>query len=550
MIDFRQARFISFATMIILAGSVALNSSQVAQAEADLAPTAGSAAPQAGASPTAQATSAPSQVASPSATPGEQGLTLRKLLNHFLPSSDKASDQELGKDEDDLGATDDGDDSDTVSFNDWLSADELRQALPWQATNFAGQTTALGWSEHVFDVPKGLELRVAFWRDVYSKYSTNEGILHDRDHLDVIYEHMDFAELMADQSKNVYQKAKLRERLVRQKRKEIEDRLKRLHKLKTSDGLSGEDLRLWKLWENVSDADKFKDAAGRHRVRFQLGQKDRFIIGIYHSGRYLREMERIFREEGLPIELTRLPFVESSFNIHARSRVGASGVWQFMRRTARAYLHMNSAVDERNDPWRATRASARLLKNNFTLLGSWPLAVTGYNHGPNGIRRIAKKLGTNDLAEIIDVYSSRHFGFASENFYACFLAALEIEKNAKIYFGEAKWGPAVDVAEVRLKKPMSYQTLLEFFDGDWAATELANPHLLAASARSHLTIPARTYIRIPPSRVKIAENYTNGTLSAAQLHLALLTASKESSFALPMPSQPILSPTPSVEPAH
>src|SRR5690606_17165036 len=122
------------------------------------------------------------------------------------------------------------------------------------------------------------------------------------------------------------------------------------------------------------------------RLRFQLGQSDIFKEGIVRSGQYLRQMEEIFREQGMPVELTRLPFVESSFNLKACSRVGACGIWQFMRSTAKAYMRpMNAYVDERRDPLISTRAAARKLRKNYEMLEDWPLAVTGYNHGPYGI---------------------------------------------------------------------------------------------------------------------------------------------------------------------
>ena len=105
-----------------------------------------------------------------------------------------------------------------------------------------------------------------------------------------------------------------------------------------------------------------------------IAHREKFEQAIKRSGRYLPLMESIFaREYNLPVELTRLPFVESSFNIRARSKVGASGIWQFMRSTGKLFLKINDGVDERNDPIRATEAAAKLLKMNFGSLKSWPL---------------------------------------------------------------------------------------------------------------------------------------------------------------------------------
>jgi membrane-bound lytic murein transglycosylase D len=326
---------------------------------------------------------------------------------------------------------------------------------------------------------------------------------------------------MRDQTLNIYQKFRLRERLVNERKKAIAARLRRLSQLKSPNGLSGDDLRVWRLFEAFKEPNKFKKAAEKNRVRFQLGQKDRFITGIFYSGRYLREMERIFRSEGLPIELTRLPFVESSFNIHARSKVGASGVWQFMPRTAKSFMVLNKLVDERNDPLRATLASARLLKQNYMMLGTWGLALTGYNHGPYGVRGIVNKLGTKDIAEIVSRYSSARFGFASENFYACFLAALEVEKNARTFFGDVKWSSELESVDVSVTRPIPYQTLLDFFDGDAVTTALLNPHFTSRVKTGKDLIPKGTFVRVHPERLKLAKEFLEGKTVGVSLALAL-----------------------------
>ena len=264
-----------------------------------------------------------------------------------------------------------------------------------------------------------------------------------------------------------------------------------------------------------ADPTRFMTAASR--IRFQLGQKDRFLLGIYYSGRYLRQMEAIFKEEGLPIELTRLPFVESSFNVNARSKVGASGIWQFMPGTARAYMKVNKEVDDRNDPLVATRAAARLLRSNYQMLGAWSLALTGYNHGPYGVKQVVEKMGTTDISEIVAKYSSRTFGFASQNFYACFLAALEVEREARSIFSEPKWSPAIESGELKAPKLMSWTLLTKMFDGDEALTIELNPHLLARARDSRPRIPQGTRLRVPLARLKIAKSAFEGKLSPSKL---------------------------------
>ena len=451
-------------------------------------------------------------------------MSLRDLLKAWLPGGESEDDTPIGEVSSEAeGGVPDAFDGLAFAPTDILTSEDLAHAVPWRAAEFMSQQGALGWnaSPYAFETPESLRVRVGFWRDIYAKYTTEQGVLHDTLHIEIIYGSMDFKAIMRDPLKTASQKARLRESLIKEKKKEIIARLQRLRGHTTEQGLTGEDLRVFKMFENYRDPNKFVSAADKSRVRFQLGQRDKFILGIYYSGRYLRAMERIFRSEGLPIELTRLPFVESSFNINARSRVGASGVWQFMPRTARSYMRVNRDIDERNDPIRSTLASARLLKQNFSMLGSWPLALTGYNHGPYGVRGIVNKMGTRDLGQIIQRYSSRTFGFASENFYACFLAALEVEKNARKYFGDVKWSSEIDSAELKVTQSLSYRNLLEFYDGNAGLTDLLNSHLTSRIRLGHSPVPRGTFFRVPPNRLAIAQDFMNGKVSSARLTLAL-----------------------------
>ena len=377
----------------------------------------------------------------------------------------------------------------------YLSEEALVKSRDWQPPNYDGQGTALGYTSDTFAVPRGLEARVEFWVDIYSKYTTHQGVMHDSHNPEIVLAEMDFT--------NVHSQ-KERRKIIKEKKKELSAILTKLDSVTDPSQLSPQELEIYRKYDGVNEPRKFKNAAAKGRIRFQLGQKDRFIQGVYYSGRYLKQMEEIFRNEGLPIELTRLPFVESSFNIYARSKVGASGVWQFMRRTARNYMHVDPLVDERNDPIRATRASARLLRSNYQLLGSWPLALTAYNHGPTGVHKLTQKLSTRDLVEIIQKEKSNRFGFASSNFYACFLAALRVEQQAKRFLGNVKWSETLDNKEIDLDKPVLYKDLLTIFDGNMDMAELYNPHFSRGIRKGRSQIPSRTFIRVPASREAMA----------------------------------------------
>jgi membrane-bound lytic murein transglycosylase D len=196
------------------------------------------------------------------------------------------------------------------------------------------------------------------------------------------------------------------------------------------------------------------------RVRVQRGAREQFLSGLRIAGRYLPEMKTIFRGAGMPTDLAYLPLVESSFNLNARSPVGAAGIWQFMPETGRKFLRIDDTIDERLDPIASTRAAARLLKENFQILGSWPLAITAYNHGTEGIFRAIEETGSRDLAQIIRRYKSPSFGFASQNFYAEFLAVVDLAKNSERNFPSLRPDQPTALREIALPRPLPLQPAL------------------------------------------------------------------------------------------
>jgi membrane-bound lytic murein transglycosylase D len=270
--------------------------------------------------------------------------------------------------------------------------------------------------------PAELEPQVSFWRRVYTEVTTEGGFIHDDEHLDVVYEVLNFGpdaspsrrSLRIDEAKGKYRRI-----------------LQQLADGDTAE-LDTDAQRVRDLWPKSTSRSTFRDAIDH--LRFQLGQANRFQEGLVRSGAYMPKIAATFERMGLPRELAALPHVESSFNTNAYSKVGAAGMWQFMRSTGRRYLRIDNVVDERLDPYKATEAAARFLEQNYAVLNSWPLALTAYNHGTAGMRRAQEQLGTDDIVTIIRHYDSKTFGFASRNFYTAFLAALEIDSDPEKFF--------------------------------------------------------------------------------------------------------------------
>ena len=97
-------------------------------------------------------------------------------------------------------------------------------------------------------------------------------------------------------------------------------------------------------------------------------------------------------------------------------------------------MRVDHVVDERNDPFEATRGAGRLLAYNYSIAGNWPMAITAYNHGLSGVRRAQRQFGDTAYVDILRKYKGRTFGFASRNFYVAFVAAMTVDQDPERYF--------------------------------------------------------------------------------------------------------------------
>jgi membrane-bound lytic murein transglycosylase D len=354
---------------------------------------------------------------------------------------------------------------------------------------FALVATAAG-TESAIPRPEGIQQDVSFWIRVYTEITTNEGFLHDERNLAVIYDTLKFSPGSSPRE---------RQRLVDDRRDRHVAALRRiiaaLPSADAREALSDEDKRLLALWGPNPSAIILKEAT--QRIRFQLGQADRFKEGLKRSSSYETHIAETFANQGLPPELAVLPHVESSFNAAAYSKVGAAGLWQFMRSTGRRYMRVDDAVDERLDPYRSTEAAAQLLAYNYRVLGSWPLALTAYNHGAAGMRRAKETVGTDDFVKINRTYNSRTFGFASRNFFPSFLAALTIDENPEKYFGQFERRPEQRFREVTMPAYVRLSTLERVLGVDREQLRLLNPGWRPTIFNGTRLVPKGYRLRLP-----------------------------------------------------
>ncbi len=333
--------------------------------------------------------------------------------------------------------------------------------------------------------PPQLERDVQFWIRVYTQIDTNSGFLHDQYNLGVVYDTLHFPPdtLPAE-----------REKLVDAARDRDVAALKRIADANGAP-LAPDDQHIKDLWGVEGTPERLRAAV--EDIRFQLGQSDRFRAGLVRSGAWEVHIAETLANLGLPAELAVLPHVESSFNPAAYSKVGAAGLWQFMRSTGRRYLRIDGAVDNRLDPFRSTEAAAQLLAYNYRVLGTWPLALTAYNHGTAGVLHAKETLGTDDIVTIVRNYHGRTFGFASRNFYVSFLAALEIDHDPAKYFGPLQREPEARFQEVQLPAYVTVTALERTLKIDGAKLRALNPALLESVWEGRQRLPRDYWLRLP-----------------------------------------------------
>ncbi len=335
-----------------------------------------------------------------------------------------------------------------------------------------------------FPVPEVIKDNVAFWKKIYTEVSLTEGLLHDYEYPLIIYKKINVGTGSSRQ----------RRRIIRKEKEYIKSLINAI--IQEPESTWSKEVKATAvLFKTYASENALRKAADR--IRFQQGQKERFRRGLYRSGAYIDSIKTILAKYNVPLRLAYLPHVESSFRADAYSKAGAAGLWQFMRSTGRLYMNINYSIDERRDPILSTYAAAKLLSHNYKILQAWPLAITAYNHGLNGMKRAVAQTGSRDIGVIIQKHSGRLFKFASKNFYSCFIAASEIAENPKHYFPDITFAPPVSYRD--MKTDYYYTPSLLAAAIGITQKELAdlNPAIRPIIFRQNKLIPKGTTIHIP-----------------------------------------------------
>lgn len=351
-----------------------------------------------------------------------------------------------------------------------------------------------------FPVSPIVRLQADFWEKIFRRYKSSAFVIHDPELVDIIIDVVDY-----DAFAKKYNNGKP---YTRHERKELLNRYTDRYQLAIN--------RLQKLGKKALDYgpmekrvlevySRRKEALNRLfteeiYLRTQQGLSDEFVRASQRAQQYLPYMENIFRNRQLPVDLTRIAFVESMFNKDAYSKVGASGMWQFMPGTARLYMTVNPFIDERLSPLKASYGAAVMLGENKRLLKEWPLAITAYNHGPGGMKKAVRTVGTSNMDVILRRYQNPTFGFASRNFYSEFIAARNVYRNIH-QAGRARLSNPMKIDHIRIDKPMSVDQLISMTPIDEKTLRDYNECLLPNAYRSHRNkpLPAGFEIIVPQS---------------------------------------------------
>ncbi len=189
---------------------------------------------------------------------------------------------------------------------------------------------------------------------------------------------------------------------------------------------------------------------------------------------YFPLFEEAFDKQNVPLEIKYLAVVESALNPKAVSRVGATGLWQFMYQTGKQYgLKIDSYVDERSDPLKATEAAAQYMKNMYTIFGDWDLVLASYNSGPGNVAKAIRRSGGQQNYWNI----RKNLPKETQGYLPAFLATMYIYEYHKEHGIKPEKAPIKQFATdtVMIKRQMSFKQISELIDIPVAQLQILNP---------------------------------------------------------------------------
>ncbi|MHB9073936.1 MAG: lytic transglycosylase domain-containing protein [Desulfobaccales bacterium] len=258
---------------------------------------------------------------------------------------------------------------------------------------------------------------------------------------------------------------------------------KRLEELVAKSGIPGWDPGLEKELQNWDHQVKFdvpiqvNKQVKAYLVYFSTERKAVITRYLARSTRYLPMIKEVFQEAGLPEDLAYLAMIESGFNNKAYSPAAASGMWQFIKGTGLRYgLTIDSYVDERRDPEKATRAAAQYLLDLYKQFGSWYLAAASYNCGEG---RVQRELNQSNHKNFWELSANMCLPTETKNYVPQMIAATIIAKNPeKFGFKNVPYLPPLKIDKVPIKETTSLTAAAVAVNVPSEEVAALNPELL------------------------------------------------------------------------
>jgi membrane-bound lytic murein transglycosylase D len=200
-----------------------------------------------------------------------------------------------------------------------------------------------------------------------------------------------------------------------------------------------------------------------------------FSILMSRAQYYFPMFEEYLDKYDIPLEIKYLAIVESALKPRAKSRVGATGLWQFMYQTGKQFkLNVSSYVDERQDPIRSTEAACKYLAALYKIFGDWDLALAAYNSGPGNVNKAIRRSGGQRNYWNIRNYLPRE----TAGYVPIFYATLYIFKYAEEHgiYPEKEVINKFETDTIHIKKQVTFEQLNKYLDVDIEMLQFLNPH--------------------------------------------------------------------------
>jgi membrane-bound lytic murein transglycosylase D len=289
-----------------------------------------------------------------------------------------------------------------------------------------------------FPCPDELKPKIEFWVRIFQEFKKTQAVFHDSETPEMIYSVIESDTFCSQGRKNSP---------IEIERSRIKNVLKSIQE-KQSSGSTAYSSEEQTIVNQMKASKTFELDKATDRIRCQNGVREQFEKALSRYRYYKNDVTEILKGANLPEEIQYLPFVESSYNPLAYSKVGAAGLWQIMPKTARVLgLKINASIDERLDPILATKAATRYFDQAYSTMINTatnkgfdarpttlaPYVMTSYNYGITGMKNALSAHGT-DFMYMMNNYKGKSFRVAVKNFYASFLAAKHIVMNESTYF--------------------------------------------------------------------------------------------------------------------